>query len=166
MQENVDGRKQALTSMVEAYGQELYRFCCVQLRDAHLAQDAVQETFLRAFRYYESFRHECSEKTWLFTICVRVCRNLRRSAWFRLVDRSVQAENIGSVFVPEGNDLFSAVMELDEKYRVCLVLHYYYGYKAQEIGTILCIPAGTVLTRLKRGREKLKNLLTEGGEEP
>lgn len=58
-------------------------------------------------------------------------------------------------------DLFQAVMNLDKKYRVPILLFYYEGYSIAEIASILGIPEKTVSTRLFRARIKLKNYLEE-----
>ena len=56
--------------------------CCVYLRDASMAEDAVQETFLKAYRALDSFKGDSSEKTWLYSIAMNVCRDMRRLAWY------------------------------------------------------------------------------------
>ena len=160
-----DQRAERVAELAERYGQDIYRLCRMYLQDASLAQDAAQETFFKAFRYYDRFRHEASEKTWLITICVRTCRNMLRSPWHRWVDRSVLPEDLPlAAQEKQENQVLAAVLKLPAHLRVVMVLHYYYGYKAREIGDMLKIPQNTVLTRLRRGREKLRSLLEEGGE--
>ena len=57
----------------------LLRTCYLLLRDTALAEDAVQETFVKAWRFYDGYRKEASEKTWLMRIAVNTCRDLQRS---------------------------------------------------------------------------------------
>ena len=64
---------------------------------------------------------------------------------------------------PEHSELFYAVMELPQKYRVPIFLHYYEEYSCEEISKFLNIPNATVRTRLRRGREILKSNLEEAG---
>ncbi|MBR6524799.1 MAG: sigma-70 family RNA polymerase sigma factor [Clostridia bacterium] len=156
----------AVVRMMEAYGDSIVRLCCLYLKDANLAQDAAQETFLKAFRHYESFRGESSEKTWLTRIALRTCRDMTRGAWYRLVDRSVTPESVSPSMPDEKADygeVAEVVMALDEKYRVPILLYYYQELQAKEIASILHLPIGTVLSRLKRGREKIKEQLQKGG---
>ena len=80
---------QTLNRLVEQYQTDLLRMCYLYLHDAELARDAVQETYLKAYRALDSFRGECGEKTWLMKIAMNTCRDLRRSAWFRHIDRRV-----------------------------------------------------------------------------
>lgn len=81
-----------LTHMVETYEVSLFRTCYMYLRDKESAEDAVQETFLKAYRALHTFRGDCSEKTWLMRIAVNVCRDMGRSRWIEGtygVDRSM-----------------------------------------------------------------------------
>ena len=73
-----------LTSLMRQYGNELLRMCCVLLRDRALAEDAVQETFLKAYRGLPKFRGDCSEKTWLICIAVNSCKTMMRRPWFKI----------------------------------------------------------------------------------
>ena len=76
-----DGKKERLAELAAAWQDTLLKLCYVYLRDREAARDAVQETFLKAYRAMDRFRGECSEKTWLIRIAVNVCRSMRRSPW-------------------------------------------------------------------------------------
>ena len=69
--------------LMEQYGSSLLRMSALYLKDADLAQDAVQETFIKAYRHFSEYRGESSEKTWLTSICMNTCRDMLRTAWFR-----------------------------------------------------------------------------------
>ena len=60
-----ENARQRLVRLVEQYQTDLLRLCYIQLHDTALAEDAVQETFIKAYRSFPSFRGDCSEKTWL-----------------------------------------------------------------------------------------------------
>ena len=68
--------EETLERMVGEWQLPLLRTCCAVLGSEDLAKDAVQETFLKAYRGLPSFRGECSEKTWLMRIAVNVCRDM------------------------------------------------------------------------------------------
>ena len=70
----------------------LKRLCYLYLHDEAQAEDAVQETFLKAYRSLEKFRGEASEKTWLTRIALNICKDMLRSAWFRHMDRRVTVD--------------------------------------------------------------------------
>ena len=84
-------REQRLIEMVGTYQRPLLRMCYLMLKDEELARDAVQETFLKAYRALERFRGESSEQTWLTRIAMNTCRDMRRSFWFKHVDRRIRA---------------------------------------------------------------------------
>ena len=64
-----------ITRLVEEYGDDVLRIATVILRSKELAEDVYQETFLRAVRSFSNFRKESSEKTWLISIAVNICRD-------------------------------------------------------------------------------------------
>ena len=62
--------EQILEHLMNEYGDTILRMCYLYLKDYQLAEDAVQETFLKALKHYGSFQHQCSEKTWLIRIAI------------------------------------------------------------------------------------------------
>ena len=152
-----------LRIMIDTHQLSLLRLCYLYLHDVQLAEDAVQETFIKAWRGLPSFREECSEKTWLTRIALRVCCDIRRGSWFRHVDRRIQPDEMPISAVPakeEDRDLTVAVMNLPVKLREAMILYYYQEMNVNEIARILGITQPTVSNRLKRGREKLRRQLT------
>ena len=103
-----------LERLMEQYGSSLLRMCALYLKDADLAQDAVQETFIRAYRHIEDYRGESSERTWLTAIAINVSRDMLRTAWFRHQSRStVPGNTVRSVlYGPGGGDDLSADRKL------------------------------------------------------
>ena len=139
-----------LTRMMQTYGTQLLRLCTLYLKDRMLAEDAVQETFVRAWR--ADFRQECSEKTFLTRIAINICKNYLRTPWHT---RRASAELLDQLTtqIPDVDDtLLRAVLSL---------LYYYQGFSVNEISEILSIPSATVSTRLFRAREKLRSMLKE-----
>jgi RNA polymerase sigma factor (sigma-70 family) len=104
--------KERLQRMIAQYGNALQRMCYVYLRDAALAEDAVQETFLKVYRHLDAFRGESSEKTWLMHIAVNTCRDMRRNAWFRYVDRRITLEDVHMSTVPPDADSIALITEV------------------------------------------------------
>ena len=79
-------------TLIDAYGDELLRLCLLYLGDRQLAEDAFQETMVKAWRALPGFRGESGAKTWLFHIAVNTCRDMLRSGWMRMRRRSVPLE--------------------------------------------------------------------------
>ena len=160
-------REETFVELVARHQTALLRLCYMVLRDRQQAEDAVQETFLKAYRAMDAFRGESSGKTWLVRIAMNTCRDMRRSAWLRYVDRRVTPEDLPEAALPpEENDreLTVRVMQLPPKLREVVVLYYYQDMNMVEIAKTLGLAQSTVTTRLKRAREKLREVL-EGGDD-
>lgn len=146
----------------------LLRTCYLLLGDAALSEDALQETFIRAWKGYGSFRGESSEKTWLMRIAVNVCRDLRRSRWFRHVDRRVRMEDLPEPAVPfekEDDTLTRAILSLPHSLRQVITLRYFQGLSIQETAQAAGISVRTVHYRQERARHLLKIQLEEEDDE-
>lgn len=154
-------KEEELERMMTAHGDSLLRMCCLYLKDAHLAEDAVQETFLKAYKGMESFRGDSSEKTWLIRIAINVCLDIRRTPWQRLMDLRKPVEDVPQPFEQQmGDDTVSrAVMALPKKYRLAVLLRYYQGLPVKDIASMLSLPVSTVTTHLSRGRGRLRETL-------
>ena len=104
----------------------LKRLCYLYLHDEALAEDAVQETFLKAYRALEGYRGESSEKTWLTRIAVNTCKDMLRTAWFRHVDRRVTPDMIPEsreTRDPYNREIAAAVMNLPATLRDVVLLY-------------------------------------------
>ena len=155
-------RDQEIERLIERYQTPLLRLCFMRLRDQALAEDAVQETFLKAYRGLEHFRGESSDKTWLCRIAVNVCNDMERGSWFRHMDRRVTLDMLPETAVQAeaGDiDLTLAIMNLPRKLRDTILLYYYQDMGTEEIAKALGIAQSSVSNRLKRGREKLRKAL-------
>ena len=154
-----------LEQAMARHEESLLRMCFAYLGDAALAEDAVQETFWKAYRALERFRGDAGEKTWLLRIAINTCRDLRRSAWFRHVDRRVTLEALGEPADPGrewsrwDDTLTRAVMELKPKYREAVLLCCYQGLTGQEAASVLKISRAAVMNRLKQAKATLRREL-------
>ena len=145
---------QTLNRLVEQYQTDLLRMCYLYLHDAELARDAVQETYLKAYRALDSFRGECGEKTWLMKIAMNTCRDLRRLAWFRHIDRRVTPDMMPSAFVAfeeKDEEVLTAVMALPVKLRESVLLYFYQDMSVKEIAQALGVSRQTVIS-LEKGK--------------
>lgn len=156
-------REEMLAHMVAEYEVVLLRTCYMYLRDKALAEDATQETFLKAYKALDSFRRESSEKTWLMRIAMNTCRDIKRSAWFRYMDRSVEIERLPlpakTAEFMEADDLTQAILKLPTKHREVILLRFYQDMTMREIASVLSISASAVQKREKAACSKLKKLL-------
>ncbi len=153
---------EAFERLVNQHQTALLRYCYLYLRDQEQAKDAVQETFFKAYRGYRSFRGGSSEKTWLMKIALRTCHDIRKSAWFRHVDRRVTPDDLppaSAPFMAEEENLITQVMQLPPKLREAVLLYYYQGMNVNEISETLGIAHSTVSERLTQARKKLRTAL-------
>ncbi len=157
-------REETLRRMITQYKNDLMRMCCAYLKDVALAEDAVQETFVKAYKAMETFRGESSEKTWLMSIAINTCRSMHRDRWFHFVDRSVTPDALPlKAAKAEDYELMEDIMNLPVKYKEVLLLYYYQGMTLQEISETLGVAVSTLSKRLKKARESLRREL-EGGQ--
>ncbi len=165
-----DSAAAAFTALLGRHGPMVLRVCLQVLGDSHDAQDAFQATFLVLVRKTGSVRNFDSVASWLYGVAQRVAtrakiqagrRELherRRSALMEL--KSVDRQTTRSETWPE---LHEEVASLPEKLRVPIVLCYLEGLTAEAAARQLGCPRGTVLSRLSRARERLRERLTRRG---
>ena len=161
---------EALRSVYAAHGPELYRFARRSLGDAGLAEEAVQETFVRAWRASASYDPaRSSQRTWLFAILRNVVIDLARA---RRVRPPLAAPRDGPDTTRSDDDIDrvltawqveSALAELDDDHRRALVEVHWRGRPYAEVALDLGVPAGTVKSRVYYGLRALRGALEAQG---
>ncbi len=156
--------EQEMLRLMGAYGPSLVGMCTLLLHDPHLAQDVVQETFIRAWQ--KGLLRQETEKAWLTRVAVNLCRDEYRSRWFRHTDRRITPEDMSlPADAPQmDDDLLERVHRLPAREREVIVMHYWNDLSPAEIAGMLNIDRATVFRRLARGRKRLRIEL-EGGSE-
>ena len=151
-----------ITHLVEEHQLALLRLCFAYLHDRALAEDAVQETFLKAYKKLSQFRGNANVKTWLSSIAINCCRDIYRGSWFRHMDRSVSVNTLPTRVEepdPEGDMVTVEVMKLPVRLREVVLLYYFEDMNTNEIAETLRISQQAVSGRLLRAREKLRKAL-------
>ena len=157
-------RDRWLEQAMEQWEVPLLRTCYLLVKDVALAEDAVQDTFVKAWQAHDHFRGEASEKSWLMRIAVNTCRDLRRGKWFRHVDRQVRMEDLPEPAEPfqwKDDTVTRAILALPDGLRQVVTLRYYQGFTAQEVAEILKLSRRTVHYRLGKAERLLKESLEE-----
>ena len=157
-------RDRWLEQAMEQWEVPLLRTCYLLVKDVALAEDAVQDTFVKAWQAHDHFRGEASEKSWLMRIAVNTCRDLRRGKWFRHVDRQVRMEDLpepAETFQWEDDTVTRAILALPDGLRQVVTLRYYQGFTIQEAADILKLSRRTVHYRLEKAERLLKESLEE-----
>lgn len=157
--------------LIQSYGNSLLRLCTLYLRDPYLAEDAVQDTYLKVWKSYQGFQGRSAERTWITRIAINTCKNYLSSSWRQHVEPSDVMEIMEAGLAAQGRDeyeglsntmvLMNEVMKLKDKYRLAILLYYYQELSVPEIARVLGRQESTVYILLKRGRDQLKRSLPE-----
>jgi RNA polymerase sigma-70 factor (ECF subfamily) len=151
-------------ALVKALHADIFRYAVWLIKDRTIAEDVVQETFLRAWKSLDSLQDEGAAKSWLITILRR--ENARRfeRKQFDLVD--IDDVSVADPVAPsdgniENRDLQRAIASLSEEYREPIVMQVLMGFSGDEIAEQLNLNKNTVMTRLFRARSQIKDILTK-----
>jgi len=171
-EESIDksNKDEALEYLMKRYGNKILKLAYYYVRDRFQAEDIAQDVFCKVYENLDKFREESSYYTWIYKITLNKCRDYMRSYNFKKIlyysclnMNFINKQKLSNKLFEEveGGEIFSKVMELPLKYRIIIVLYYFEGLSTVEISNILDLKESTVRTRLTRGREKLKKLLSE-----
>jgi RNA polymerase sigma-70 factor (ECF subfamily) len=151
--------------LYERYARQLHAFCRARLPSPEEAEDAVQHTFLNAYRSLRGGTVPRAEAAWMYAIAANVCRERSRSAWRRSRIEVVSDDGlVGDRAAPEHSHeeltgLAEALGELTENQRRAILLREWQGLSYREIATELALTEGAVETLLFRARRSLSGKL-------
>lgn len=152
--------KEAMTALVERYGDEMLRLALLYLGSREHAEDAVQDSFVKIFR---AGREEDICKSFVMRVLVNTCKDYLKSGWNKRVELAESLpEAESTIGCPQQNEtgaLRQAILELPLKYREVIVLRYYEGLTVNEIARVLQAPQPTVSVRLRRACALLEKQL-------
>ncbi|EKE76214.1 RNA polymerase sigma factor [Gallaecimonas xiamenensis 3-C-1] len=161
--EAMNTKQRRFEALVAALSTDLYRYGLWLTGDPAVSEDLVQESFLRAWRYLDDLKDEKSARAWLITILRR--ENARRFERKQLEMSDYQEAQILDEHSPDSEtqlshlELRRAMSQLAQDYREPLVLQVLFGYSGDEIAQILELNTNTVMTRLFRARNQLRDML-------
>jgi RNA polymerase sigma factor (sigma-70 family) len=157
-----------LEKLMIEYGNELVRLAFSYVKDAEIAKDLVQNTFIKCYKNLDSFRYDSQIKTWLYRITINECKDYLKSWNYKMVQvKSFLNETARSVLpsveksvIDQYNkeQMKETINSLPKKYREVVYL-YYHDLKTDEISKVLNIPVNTVKTRLRRAKQRLESML-------
>jgi RNA polymerase sigma-70 factor (ECF subfamily) len=159
----------------------MYNFAYRLTLDADDAKDLVQDTYLKAFRFIDSFQQGTNAKAWLFRILKNSFINDYRKKSkepskvdYQEVETFYNSEDVDRQITPDlrvealqdmiGDEISIALNSLEVDFRTVIILCDLEGFKYEEMAKILDIPIGTVRSRLHRARNLLKEKLSEYGK--
>jgi RNA polymerase sigma factor (sigma-70 family) len=161
----------AFAALVRRHGPMVLGVCRRLLHDAHEAEDAFQATFFVLAHKARSVSRPESLGPWLHGVAYRTAARARQAAQRRAREREATAMPDGGPAVEAAWREVRQVLDeelnrLAQKYRAPLVLFYLEGKSTEEVARLLACPKGTVLSRLARGRERLRHRLVRRGVAP
>ncbi|MDR0781004.1 MAG: sigma-70 family RNA polymerase sigma factor [Pseudomonadales bacterium] len=161
-------KRRRYEALVNDHYHAIYRYAYWISRSRPLAEDLTQETFMRAWRAFDSLQSPEAAKSWLFTILRRENARLYEKFQPELDDLAEHESGLPDPHcaepdrLMENHLLYKAIMLLEPQYREPLLMQVIGGFSGEEIATLLQLNNNTVMTRLFRARNKLRALLDDG----
>lgn len=159
-----DGKKekssQNIEEIYERHADMVYSVSFSYLKNAEDTKDIVSEIFLKLLQKRVNFHDAEHEKAWLLRTTINLCKDYLKH-WRRKnenIDDYANLESENPFYIDE---TYKAVMELPERYKAVIYLHYYEGYTTKEISKILKKPQSTILSHLREARKQLKGVLED-----
>jgi len=159
------GNQLAQMQVYDHYSQAMFTVACRYLDDVEEAKDAMQEGFLKGFLNIEKYEPTATFGTWLKRIIINQCLDRLKKRRLDMVDDPVETlqviddENWEFDSAISKADILVAIERLKAKYKIVIQLYLIEGYDHEEISEILNIPVKTSRTQLRRGKQKLRELL-------
>ncbi|MCF0229752.1 MAG: sigma-70 family RNA polymerase sigma factor [Parasporobacterium sp.] len=154
-----------IQGLMEKYRNSLYVAAFNICKNTADAEDVVQDTFLQYHISNQQYDNEQHIRAWLLRVAINRAKNVNHSFWRR---NRQSLENYMETAEFETTDLaevFRAVMDLPDKYRIVIHLFYYEDYSVNEIAELMNLSVSNVKVRLSRGRKLLRETLKEGWDD-
>jgi RNA polymerase sigma-70 factor, ECF subfamily len=170
------GNDEAFTRLVETYQTPVFNLCYRMLGEPELAEDAAQETFLRAYQHLHRYDQKRPFATWLLSIGAHYCIDRLRRRKFSMFSLDVEDDEGNSFELPDAdapnpegeaitgqtNERVHAILQdLDSTDRAAVIMRYWYDYSEKEIAESLNLTVSAVKSRLHRARKELAGLWVE-----
>ena len=128
----------------------LYRVSFMYLKNAHDAEDAVHNAFLKAIETGKRFESEKHEKAWLIRVASNICKNMLKATSRK--NEPLSDNSPDSCISGDAKDLLYALSDLPDNLKIPVYPFYYDGYSSDEIGQMLHITPSAVRSRLQKAR--------------
>lgn len=145
-----------IDALFQTYADMVYRLAFLRTKSGADADDITQEVFIRCMRAQPEWNDASHQKAWFLTVTINCTNSLLSSAWRK---RTTELRDTVLSEMEDHTDVYAAVLKLEEKYRTVVHLHYYEGYKVEEIAKMLHCSANTVKSHLFRARDMLRKQL-------
>jgi RNA polymerase sigma-70 factor (ECF subfamily) len=167
-----EGKKDNLAILIDRYEEKLTRYVSRMIFDKSKVEDLTQDVFINAYTNINSFNVKQKFNPWIYRIAHNICINeIKKSSRWKILD--IDSDTIlPFLFAKERTEtnyekdeirkeMAECLEKLDTKYKEAIMLYYYEEMSYDEISDVLKIPTSTVGIRIKRAKEKIKNIYTE-----
>lgn len=145
-----------IETIIQKYGDMLYRLSVIMLKNDSDAEDVVQETIIKYYQKAPVFENSEHEKAWLIRVATNKCRDLLR---FRLRHPQIDDESLEKIVCHSSESgILEALAALPEKYRLVLTLYYVEEYRVADIAKMISRTSSAVKMRLQKGRKLLEEI--------
>lgn len=166
-------REELLMWLMEEYGRSLVRLAFTYVKQEQLAEDIVQDVFVKCFKHLDTFREESSYKTWLYKITINGCKDVLKSwtfkniiisnfAGFQILNSTEKSPEEKLLDYEENNRISTMIVSLPIKMREVIIFYYYEDLTIEQIAALLNTNPNTVKSRLQRGKQQLRKKLERG----
>lgn len=159
------GNKEYLDELVRLYYPEIFRYCIWHTKSYANAEDAVQETFLKAVRYLDRYTHKGKFRAFLYQIAANTCIDMNRRKYEEPMDTEILEtfmEPAGVMDdVEETMDFLSLAENLPGEAKEIILLRFGQELKLREIADVMDLPLRTVQSKLRSAVRQLRELIME-----
>jgi len=160
------GEVEAFSQLVRRHQRVVYNLAYRFMRDASLAEDMVQEAFLKAYRLLKGFRGDCGFSTWMYRVTCSVClselnrRKKRNEVAFNAAHEHIPGQT--HIQATDNSEIIRrCVTKLPDRYAMVVTLYYLKELPYDEIADVMNIPVGTLKTWMHRARKQLRKIVEE-----
>lgn len=168
---NREEKELLLEKIMIDYGNELVRLAFSYVKDAEVAKDMTQNTFIKCYKNLDSFRFDAQIKTWLYRITINECKDYLKSWHYKKVQVKSFIHETTKAILPStekiviekfnSEEMKDTIFSLPKVYREVVYLYYYDSLTTEEIADVLHISVNTVKTRLRRAKQRLHLVIKE-----
>ena len=164
------GDSQAFADLYSQTYQKVYYFALSILKDEHMAEDALQESYIKVLNNIDSLKENRLFVAWLnritYNVCMRMIEKNKAEQGYDEAVESIADESIENnpllrtIRSEESSELMRHILKLPEGHRAVLILKYYSNFKTEEIAEALDIPPGTVKSRIHSAKQMLRDSMS------
>lgn len=158
-----DIREEQIEHMMFNYGTTIKRICLMYLKDRELAEEAAQDTFVKAYFKINALQNESSARAWLCAIAVNTCKDYLRKNWIKRRGKDISLEQLyidPSAYF-EDRLLVEAIASLNKEHKAVILMRYYQGLRVSEISELLHCSSASVYRKLKQAEQLLRDYMEE-----